>query len=123
MKRIFYILTLSLVLGLSQTLISCSKDNDDDPIESGTADAEAKKFIGTWEGYGTWTFNADGTCMYEYNSTYRGHWSYAADSKTLITDILEWNWLVLAISEDSWTGTHLAGKKSTFTYTRVKNLN
>ena len=99
---------------------SCSKDSQDEPIESGNSDSEAKQFIGTWTGYGRWIFNADGTCEYSYNSTQKGHWSYAADSKTLITDVAEWNWHILAVSENSWTGTHLAGKKSTLTYTRVK---
>lgn len=121
MKKFFKIVSLILVSGyLCVSMPSCSKDSEDGPVESVTSDAEAKKFIGTWSGYGTWTFNADGTCKYYYNSNHTGHWSYAADTKTLITDIATWNWQILAVSEDSWTGTHLAGKKGTYTYTREK---
>ena len=106
---------------LSFTFTSCSDDDDEkEVIEANTNKSEAKMFIGTWGGYGTWTFNEDGTCEYSYYDDYSGHWSYNAETKTLITDILTWNWQILNITENSWTGTHLAGKGSTITYTRTK---
>lgn len=121
-KKNLLVLWACTMLACSFTFVSCSDDDDNnDEIEAGTVNANAKMFIGTWDGYGTWTFNEDGTCKYKYSSTtYSGKWSYNADTKTLITDVLTWNWEILNISEDSWTGMHLAGKKSTFTYTRIK---
>lgn len=122
-KFIIAVVAISVLLGCS--ISSCSKDDTDDPIETGTQNAEAKKFIGTWSSNatsgGTWTFNEDGTCKFSYNSTYTGEWSYAPDSKVLTTTILNWNWEIYAISNTSWTGKHLAGKGTTFTYSRVNN--
>lgn len=120
-KKILGLLTIIMVGMLSFTFSSCSSDDDDEEvIEAGTNNSEAKMFIGTWSGYGTWTFYEDGTCEYSYNGSYSGHWSYNSETKTLITDVLNWNWQILNVSENSWTGTHLAGKRSTITYTRVK---
>ena len=121
MAKVFKWLMVLLIPLLSLTITSCGDDKDE-PIESGTENAEAKKFIGTWHSDassgGTWTFNADGTCKFSYNSTYKGEWSYSAESKVLTTTILNWNWEIYAISENSWTGKHLAGRGSTFTYSR-----
>ena len=102
-----------------------SNDGNHNDIEASTDNSNAKMFIGTWSGYGTWTFNADGTCSYNYvswdgkSSWHTGTWSYNEETKTLITDVLTWNWQILNISENSWTGTHLAGQKNTHTYSRV----
>ena len=122
-KLIIAVIAMSALLGC--TVSSCSKDTEDDPIENGTQNDEAKKFIGTWYSNATsggrWTFNEDGTCSFSYNSSYTGEWSYAADAKILTTTILNWNWEVYAISNSSWTGKHLAGKGTTFTYTRISD--
>lgn len=124
MKKFIYILVLLLSAGLTLSVCSCSKDKDDEPIESGTDNAGAKMFIGTWHSGatsgGTWVFNADGTCSFSYNGSYTGSWSYSPEAKVLTTTILNWNWEIYSITENSWTGKHLAGKGSTFTYTRVK---
>ena len=122
MKKNLWSLLLAL-LTISTSAIAftaCGDDDVEEVIEAGTNDSEAKMFIGTWSGYGTWTFNEDGTCEYSYNSSYSGHWSYNSETKTLITDVLNWNWQILNVTENSWTGTHLAGKRSTITFTRVK---
>lgn len=119
-KSIIAAIAISALLGC--TFSSCSKD-DENAIEIGTQNAEAKKFIGTWysdaKSGGRWTFNADGSCEFSNNSSYIGEWSYAPDSKVLSTTILNWNWEVYAISDNSWTGKHLAGKGTTFTYSRI----
>lgn len=114
------LLTLLTISASAIAFTACSDDDAEEVIEAGTNNSEAKMFIGTWYGYGTWTFNEDGTCDYSYNGSYSGHWSYNSEAKILITDVLSWNWQILNVTENSWTGTHLAGKKSTITYTRVK---
>lgn len=122
MKKNLWSLLLAL-LTISASAIAftaCSDDDDEEVIEAGTNNSEAKMFIGTWSGYGTWTFNEDGTCKYSYNSSYSGSWSYNSETKTLITNVLNWNWQILNVTENSWTGTHLAGKGTTTTFTRVK---
>lgn len=119
-KKILGLLTIVTAIMFSLTFTSCNNDDVEETIEAGTNKLEAKMFIGTWSGYGTWTFNEDGTCEYSYNSSYSGHWSYNSETKTLITDVLNWNWQILNITENSWTGTHLAGKGTTTTFTRVK---
>lgn len=117
MRRVILTAICATSLITSAFLSSCS--NDDGPIQG----SEAKKFIGTWysdaASGGTWTFNSDGTCEHEYNNSYDGTWSYSADSKILSTTIGNWNWEIYAVSSQSWTGRHLAGKGSTFTYERV----
>ncbi|MDD6140295.1 MAG: hypothetical protein PUB61_02700 [Bacteroidales bacterium] len=125
MKKVLSIFTLLLAFGICSTLYACSEDKEDEPIETGTSDAEAAKFIGTWYSSdskgGYWTFNADGTCTHTVTSNMNilyGQWSYAAESKVLTTTILSWNWMIIAVSENSWTGTHLGGNRTTFTYTR-----
>lgn len=118
---------LLLALGVSTAICSCSKNNEDDPIESGTSNIEAKKFIGSWVshslangGGGIWTFNADGTCSYSRNFDYTGEWRYVPESKVLTTTILSWNWEIISISDDIWTGKALSGDKNTYTYERVE---
>lgn len=129
-RKNLLLLSLFMLTALCTNFTSCSKDNDEDGkhnnnIEASTDNSHAKMFIGTWSGYGTWTFNADGTCSYNYvswdgkSSWHTGTWSYNEETKTLITDVLTWNWQILNISENSWTGTHLAGQKNTHTYSRV----
>ncbi len=110
-------INLLLVGVLCVGFFACNSDNEEDV--GNIQDAEARKFIGKWDGYGYWEFNEDGTCSYSYNSTYNGTWKYEKNSKTLITDVLNWNWQIISISDDQWTGTHLAGKKGTYTYSRV----
>lgn len=117
MKTKIYVLLAMLFLSFS--FISCS-DDDEDKVGN-TTNKEAQIFIGKWYGYYTWEFKADGTCSYITNSkTYRGTWKYEAESKTLITDVLEWNWEIISLSQDMWVGKHLAGQKGTHTYTRIK---
>ena len=106
----------------SFSFAACTNDgitNEGGEETSGTV-SEADMFIGTWSGHGEWTFNADGTCMYEYFDQYEGHWTYDSESRTLITDVLEWNWKIINVSENMWTGEHLAGSKDTYTYSRVE---
>lgn len=64
---------------LDCAISSCSKDDTNDPIEAGTQNAEAKKFIGKWHSSvlygGTWIFDKDGTCKWLYEgSTSKGEW-------------------------------------------------
>lgn len=126
------LLTFMMVAMLSVGFASCGGDDEDDNLDTGGnksvvdegsdtgVDETSQLFIGKWSGYGTWEFRADGTCTYSYNNTYNGTWKYVSKSKTLITDILNWNWNILSVTENQWTGTHLAGKKGTHTYNRVK---
>lgn len=117
MKIKFHFLLAMLLISVA--LASCSSD-DDDKVGN-TTNKEAQIFIGKWSGYYTWEFKEDGTCVYITNSkTVRGTWKYEADSKTLITDVLEWNWKIISLSQDMWVGKHLAGSQGTFTYTRIK---
>ena len=95
-------------------LPSCSNDDNKDVIEG-----EAKKFIGYWSGsaYDIWRFREDGTCDRSYNAkSFTGHWSYNSKTKTLITDIQEWKWQILNLTDKSWTGKHLGGRGYTYTY-------
>ena len=121
MKKLWIFLALMMC---SLAFVACGDDDTgaDDPGKTGEGNGKfsAEMFIGTWDGHGTWTFNADGTCVYEYFSTYDGHWAYDEETQTLITDVLEWNWEIINVSEDWWTGTHLAGTKETYTYTRIE---
>lgn len=127
---------LKSLFALSLTAIlftACGSDDDepeekkDSPIESTAEDSEASQFLGDWEaGYPytmSWHFRADGKCLRTWPSNTDGRsfgsWSYAADSKTLVTDIQTWNFKILAISSDSWTGTRLAGKKETITFSKT----
>lgn len=117
MKTKFYFLLATLIFSLS--FISCSSDDNDEV--GNTTNKEAQIFIGKWTGYYDWEFRADGTCTYITNSKkVNGTWKYESDSKTLITDVLEWNWEIISLSQDTWVGKHLAGKKGTYTYTRIK---
>ena len=115
MKKFFILFLLSI---MSISFAACG--GGDDEADEPKMDKTSKMFIGKWSGYGTWEFRADGTCTYTYYNTYTGTWKYASDSKTLITDITNWNWKILSVSEDQWTGTHLAGKGGTHTYNRIK---
>lgn len=99
-------------------LYSCSNDNKDIvDIDN----EEEKIFIGKWNGYNKWEFREDGTCTYSAGSgKYDGIWKYESESKTLITNVMEWNWKIISLTQDMWVGEHLAGKKGTYTYTRIK---
>ena len=101
-------------------LLTFEKSYDNSNVDSNTEEEHIQTFVGRWTGYGTWEFNADGTCSYSLNSKYTGTWKYIPESQTLVTDILNWNWKVITVSENQWVGTHLAGKGSTITYSRVK---
>lgn len=119
MKKVLF---LAVVMVGLFSFAACTNDgitNEGGEETSGTV-SEADMFIGTWSGHGEWTFNADGTCMYEYFDQYEGHWTYDSESRTLITDVLEWNWEIINVSENMWTGEHLAGSKDTYTYSRVE---
>lgn len=83
-------------------------------------DLVAQSFVGKWTGYGTWEFKADGTCSYSKNSSYTGTWTYIPESQTLVTNVLNWSWKVVSIAENQWVGTHLAGKGTTTTYSRIQ---
>lgn len=125
---------LKSLFALSLTAIlftACGSDDDepeekkDSPIESTAEDSEASQFIGDWRagsGNMIWHFRPDGICSYtdEYNmGGQKGTWSYNVNSKILITNIQKWNFKILAISSDSWTGTYLAGEKETITYSKT----
>lgn len=108
-------------------IISCSKDDDkkDDSINGGTDGTEAAYFIGKWKQSDidqTWTFNANGTCVQDYNGHssyhYEGTWRYVSESKTLITDVNGWIWNVISTSDKQWTGLNVSGKKA-YTYNRI----
>ena len=116
------VFTPTSAFGNPHSFAACTNDgitNEGGEETSGTV-SETDMFIGTWSGHGEWTFNADGTCMYEYFDQYEGHWTYDSESRTLITDVLEWNWKIINVSENMWTGEHLAGSKDTYTYSRVE---
>ena len=111
---LLFVLTLILVFA------SCSKNDDNETTNSNNN--EAKIFIGKWKGYYQREFRKDGTCTYSATTGDKeGIWRYENSSKTLITDIDEWNWKIISLSQDMWVGEHLAGKKGTFTYTRIKD--
>lgn len=72
-KRMWFLPLSICAILCCTTLTACGDDDKDQPIESGTQNADAKKFIGTWhsgaKSGGTWTFNADGTCKFSNNSS------------------------------------------------------
>ena len=86
---------------------------------------KSDKLTGNWNipSYDiTYTFNADGTCVKDYSGYNHYHsegtWHYVPDSKTLITDVDGWIWIIISTSEKQWTGTSVSGKKA-YTYNRV----
>lgn len=106
-------------------LLTFEKGYDNSNDDSNTEEEQiqtfaGQTFVGRWTGYGTWEFNADGTCSYSLNWKHTGTWKYIPESQTLVTDILNWNWKVITVSENQWVGTHLAGNGSTITYSRAK---
>ena len=124
MEKLFKRLTVSLILLFSFSFTSCESDEHDEPSKTDTQSTEARKFVGIWysdaTSGGEWTFNSDGTCEFYYHDKYVGEWSYNHESKVLATTILNWNWEIYTISDNAWTGRHLAGKGSTFTYKRIE---
>lgn len=123
MAKTFKWLMVLLIPLFSLTIITSCGDDKDEPIESGTQNAEAKKFIGTW--YSSverhyFKFNDDGTCVFTTRdgSKYTGEWNYSAEAKVLTTTLFLWNWEVYVISENSWTGKHLMKNGNTMTYVR-----
>jgi len=121
-KKFQVLLTCIICLLFNLSFMSCS--DDDSAIEGGMKNSQAERFIGKWIGYGTWFFEADGTCAYRIHSfdgeddVYDGRWSYNAEKEVLATTIMEWNWQILNITDSTWTGTHLGGSGKTYTYTR-----
>lgn len=134
MKRILTIISLLWVFGIGITLNSCSKDNEDNPINNEVSDSREKGFIGTWSDNPNakwpifWTFNADGTCIRKYTDFYGkemfdyGKWNYAKDKKILVTTLgMEWD--IIIVTDDYWTGRYYSFNENayvTYTYVKVK---
>ena len=126
MKKLYFIGILLSVFIMSIGCMSCGKDDDEeDGITGGTDNTMAAYFIGTWRQADVdqvWTFNADGTCVKDYSGYNHYHsegtWHYVPDSKTLITDVDGWIWIIISTSEKQWAGTSVSGKKA-YTYNRV----
>ena len=104
-----------------------SSDDDDEGGKSGL-DKKSQMFVGSWYnttkvGTYTWDFKASGKCEYYYPSTTAagkktslvksGTWQYNSKSATLTTTVDNFNWYILNISKDSWTGSSLKNGSTT----------
>lgn len=120
MKKSISFKTLFIFFVLFISFASCSKDD-----EKNESDKITNYFIGKWKQNDVdqvWTFNADGTCVKDYtgHNTFHseGTWHYIPDSKTLVTNVDGWVWVILSTTEKQWTGITVNSKKA-YTYNRI----
>ena len=116
MKKYSKILIFVILAVFCLTVTSCGKDDDDDISPA----ISSKSFVGTWvEGTNRrWVFNSNGTCEF-YTSKFSGDprkptltwvkqkngtWSYKAETNILFTNVYNWNWYILNVERDSWSG-------------------
>ena len=130
------------------TELSNPNNNPDNPDNHDNGDhlsAEAAKFVGKWAGRGPlttyngaikstppgiWIFKEDGTFNWNCNpisgyvTEQSGEWHYNPEIKMIIANSassISFNWKVLEITDNSWTGEASFG--GTQTYSRVVESN
>ena len=110
---------------------------DDNNATGNTNNKESELFVGKWQGQYSggagvlWLhepeFRADGTCTWTWGrkdgfgggGSEEGVWQYVSESKMLITNIQDYNFEIIVLSEDLWSGKRVStGNISTFT--RIK---
>ena len=116
-KKTISLTAILVISGLFLALNSCKKDG------SGL-DNTAKMFVGTWIrsdcNLCVWEFKSDGNCSYIYDNGLpkSGTWKYLSEKKILVTDISDWTWEILDITDTQWVGEGGSGKR--YVYTRKK---
>lgn len=118
-------------------IISCSKDNENEPdgpegndIESpiDNLPEETQNFIGYWRGNPDFIFYEDGTCWKAnedgISSSQTGYWSYDPETKILSTTTtgyagVAYNFQITLSNEYSWSGLWLRREQTSKTYSKA----